>query len=131
MSFRQVRTPWLSFVEELRVVLKAPDRVSMVLGLDRILRRTKRRCHKLLRKLHDSLQAHGAAILARGGHRPSAGRVEALNNNRDSLVRRARVYRNHAHLLLKLRFMIANPIRDDDVVQRCLGLQPPPQRQAA
>jgi len=120
-------------VEELRAVLKAPDRESMVLGLDRILRRTDRRCHKPLRKLHDSLQAPRAAILALGEHRPAAGRVEALNNNWESLVRRGRGYRNHAHLLLKLRFMIANPIRNDDGIQRflALGLQPPPQRQAA
>ena len=51
-----------------------------------------------------------------------------LNNNWESLVRRGRGYRNHDHLLLKLRFMTANPIRSDDGIKRflALGLQPPP-----
>lgn len=116
-------------VEELREVLHAPDRPSMVIGLDRILRRTEQRRHVHLRKLHDSLQAHRAEILALGEHRPATGRVEALNTNWESLVRRARGYRDHDYLLLKLRFMIANPIRDSDGIQRflALGLQPPKQ----
>jgi len=120
-------------VEELREVLKAPDRPTMVLGLDRILRRTERRCHKPLRKLHDSLENHRAAILALGEHRPAAGRVEALNNNWESLVRRGRGYRDHDRLLLKLRFMVANPIRTEDGVRRflALGLQPPARGRAA
>ncbi len=119
--------------EELRAMLKAPDRASMSEGMDHILRRTDRRCHAPLRKLHESLKSHRAAILALGEHRPAAGRVEALNNNWESLVRRGRGYRNHAHLLLKLRFMTANPIRSEDGIQRflALGLQPPPSRKAA
>ena len=105
----------------------------MIVGLDRILRRTELRCYKPLRKLHDSLNAHRAAILALGEHRPAAGRVEALNNNWESLVRRGRGYRDHDHLLLKLRFMTANPIRSDEGIRRflALGLQPPPSRKAA
>jgi len=120
-------------VEELREVLKAPDAASMAQGLERILRRTERRAHKPLRKLHDSLESHRAAILALGEHRPAAGRVEAINTTWESLVRRARGYRDHDYLLLKLRFMIANPIRKEDDVRRflALGLQPPPARKVA
>ena len=114
-------------VEELRDVLHAPDRPSMDLGFDRILRRTEQRRHVHLRKLHDSLQAHRSEILAYGQFKPSTGRVEALNNNWETLVRRARGYRDFDYLLLKLRFMIANPIRDSDGIKRflALGLQPP------
>lgn len=108
--------------EELREVLRAPNYASMALGLDRILRRTERRANRPLRKLHDSLVAHRNAILALGKHRPAAGRVEALNNNWESLVRRARGYRDHDYLLLKLRFMTANPIRKEDGVKRFLAL---------
>ncbi len=48
-------------------------------------------------------------------------------------MRRGRGYRDHAYLLLKLRFMVANPIRDEDGVKRflALGLTPPPGRVAA
>jgi len=119
-------------VEELRAVLDAPDAGSMAEGLDRILRRTERHGNKPLRKLHDSLVAHRAAILALGEHRPAAGRVEALNNNWETLVRRGRGYRDHEYLLLKLRFMVANPIRNDDGIKRflALGLQPPTRKAA-
>lgn len=119
--------------EELREVLRAPDGLSMSLGLDRILRRTERRCHKPLRRLHDSLVRHRPAIQALADHRPAAGRVEALNNNWETLVRRGRGYRNHEYLLLKLRFTVANPIRKEDGVKRflALALQPPPVRTAA
>jgi transposase len=120
-------------VEELREVLHAPDVASMAVGLDRILRRTAQRRHKPLRRLHDSLVVHRAAILALGQHRPAAGRVESLNNNWESLVRRGRGYRNHQYLLLKLRFMTANPIRKADDIKRflALGLQPPSTRKVA
>ncbi len=48
--------------------------------------------------------------------------MEALNNNWETLVRRARGYRDLAYLLLKLRFMTANPIRFADGVRRFLAL---------
>lgn len=108
--------------EELREVLRAPSRDSMAVGLQRILRRTQARCHKPLRALHESLRDHLDAILALGEHRPAVGRIEALNNNWETLVRRARGYRDHAYLLLKLRFMVVNPIRYRDGVRRFLAL---------
>jgi transposase len=119
-------------VEELRETLKAPDAASMAKGLDRLQHRTERYGNKPLRKLHDSLVAHRAAILALGTHRPAAGRVEALNNNWETLVRRGRGYRDHQYLLLKLRFMVANPIRTENGVKRflALGLEPPTRKAA-
>jgi hypothetical protein len=60
------------------------------------------------------------------------GRTEALNNNWETLVRRARGYRDHSDLLLKLRFMTANPIRTKDGARRFLALDlPAPLRHAA
>ncbi len=112
--------------EELREVLHAPDRASMKLGLDRILRRTQTRKHAPLRKLHDSLVDHYDRILALADFCPPTGRIEALNNNWETLVRRARGYRDHSYLLLKLRFMIANPIRAERGVARFLALGLPP-----
>jgi transposase len=118
--------------EELRDVLHAPDRPSMEQGLKRILRRTQARTCKPLRALHDSLRGHWPQIVALGEHHPATGRTEALNNNWETLVRRARGYRDHAYLLLKLRFMTANPIRTRDGVVRFLALGlPAPMRQVA
>jgi len=119
------RSYWI--VDELRAVLHAPDRASIEAGLYRILMRTQRRDNKHLRKLHDSLREHWNEIVALGEHRPATGRVEALNNNWESLVRRSRGHRDLDWLLLKLRFMTANPIRNERGVQRflALGLQPP------
>jgi transposase len=120
--------------EELREVLHAPDRASMEVGLQRILRRTARRDIRPLRRLHDTLNERWNEILALAEHRPPTGRIEALNNNWETLVRRARGYRDHNYLLRKLRFMIANPIRSQDGIRRflALGLTPPmPRRQAA
>ena len=94
----------------------------MAIGLDRILRRTMARKHIPLRKLHESLVDHRERILALAEHRPPTGRIEALNNNWETLVRRARGYRDHRYLLLKLRFMTANPIRSDCGVARFLAL---------
>lgn len=113
--------------EEMRVVLHAADRKTMGAGLNHILRRTQLRRHRHLRSLHDSLVRHREEILALGEHRPATGRIEALNNNWETLVRRGRGYRNYDHLLLKLRFMIANPVRSEDGTRRflALGLQPP------
>jgi transposase len=118
--------------EELRDVLHAPNRSSMEQGLKRILRRTQARSCKPLRALHDSLCDHWDRIVALAEHHPATGRTEALNNNWESLVRRARGYRDHAYLLLKLRFMTANPIRTQDGIARFLALGlPAPMRQAA
>lgn len=119
--------------EELREVLRAPNRDAMEIGLDRILRRTQLRRHKHLRKLHESLEHHREGILALGEHRPPAGRIEALNNNWETLVRRGRGYRDYDHMLLKLRFMTANPIRSQEGTQRfvALGLQTPSRRRIA
>jgi transposase len=94
----------------------------MAIGLDRILRRTQARRHKPRRRPHESLRAHRDAILALGEHRPAVGRIEALNHNWETLVRRARGYRGHAYLLLQLRFMVVNPIRYRDGVRRFLAL---------
>lgn len=97
--------------EELRAVLRSPTRASMAAGLARILRRTQRRDCVPLRKLHETLKRRLERILALGEHRPPTGRIEALNNNWETLVRRGRGYRNLDALLLKLRFMLANPVR--------------------
>lgn len=118
--------------EELREVLRAPDRQSMEIGLRRALRRTQARRHPHLRKLHDSLREHRDRILALGEHRPPTGRIEALNNNWETLVRRARGYRRHDYLFHKLRFMTANPLRHPGDVRRFLALDiAPPVREAA
>jgi transposase len=119
-------------LEELRQVLHAPDRASMSAGLMHVLRRTERRANKPMRKLHDSLEAHWNAIVALGEHHPPTGRIEALNTNWEALVRRGRGYRDLDYLLLKLRFMTANPIRDEDGTRRFLALgMTPPARIAA
>ncbi len=80
-----------------------------------------------MRKLHDSLLTHSDGIFALGAHRPPTGRIEALNNNWEALVRRARGYRNHQYLLAKLRFITANPVANDKGIRRflALGLTPP------
>ena len=119
--------------EELREVLHAPDRAAMAIGLSRILRRTARRNIKPLRRLHDTLNERWNEILALAEHRPPVGRVEALNNNWEALVRRGRGYRDHEHLLRKLRFMTANPIRTEDGIRRflALGITPPMRRRHA
>lgn len=118
--------------EELREVLRAPDRPAMEEGVRHILRRIQERRCKPLRKLHDSLRDHWDQIVALGEHHPATGRTEALNNNWETLVRRARGYRDHSYLLLKLRFMTANPIRTKDGARRFLALDlPAPLRSAA
>jgi len=114
-------------VDELRVVLKAPDDTAMAKGLWHIMCRTRRRDNVPMRKLHDSLADHMAGMLALGAYRPPTGRIEALNNNWETLVRRARGYRNHEYLLAKLRFITANPVANDKGIRRflALGLTPP------
>jgi transposase len=118
--------------EEIRAALHAPGRDAMGLAFTRILQRTERRANVPLRRLHDSLEAHLPQLYGLADHRPATGRVEALNNNWETLVRRARGYRHHDYLLLKLRFMVVNPIRSSDGIRRfkALGL-PPPLRRAA
>jgi transposase len=100
--------------EELRAVLAAPNRQAIEIGLARILRRTRFYEPRALRRLHDTLNERWNEIVALAEHRPATGRIEALNNNWETLVRRARGYRNHDYLLRKLRFMVANPIRTND-----------------
>jgi hypothetical protein len=113
-------------------VLHAPDEVTMLVGLTHVLRRTQRRDNQPMRKLRDSLQSHLPEIVALGEHRPPVGRVEALNNNWETLVRQGRGYRDLQFLLLKLRFAIANPIRTEHGIGRFLALGlPTPYRQAA
>jgi len=108
--------------EELRSALQAPNRKAMEKGLQRVLRRTQSRRHKHLRKLHESLLDHQEEILALGEHHPPTGRIEALNNNWETLVRRARGYRDYQYLLLKLRFMTVNPVRTVSGTERFLAL---------
>lgn len=132
LSYNRTLARAYQIKEELREVLHAPDRPSMEAGLQRILRRTQQRACKPLRKLHDSLRDHQERIVALGEHHPSTGRTEALNNNWETLVRRARGYRDHSYLLLKLRFMTANPIRTKEGARRFLALDlPAPLRYAA
>ncbi|HVJ19708.1 MAG TPA: ISL3 family transposase [Polyangiaceae bacterium] len=119
-------------VEELRAVLRAPDGKSLYDGLWRILRRTERRDNVPMRKLHESIKAHLDQIVALGELRPPTGRIEALNNNWETLVRRGRGYRNHAYLLAKLRFITANPVRNSAGIKRFLALGiPTPTARAA
>jgi transposase len=127
LSFNSTLARAYQIKEELREVLGAPDRDAMAIGLARILRRTQRQDIRPLRRLHDTLNERYNEILALAEHRPPVGRIEALNNNWETLVRRARGYRDHDYLLRKLRFMTANPIRSDDGLKRfvALGLTPP------
>jgi hypothetical protein len=73
------------------------------------------------------LLRHWSELLGLADHRPATGRVEALNNNWETLVRRSRGHRDLDYLLLKLRFMVANPIRSANGVARfrALGLPAP------
>jgi transposase len=120
-------------VEELRAVLHAPDRESMSDGLWHVLYRTEKRSNVPMRKLHDSLLEHFDEIVALGEHHPPTGRIEALNNNWETLVRRGRGYRNHDYLLRKLRFLCANPVHNRAGVRRflALGITPPVPARAA
>lgn len=122
LAFNPVLARAYQIKEELREVLRAPDRATMEVGLQRILRRTQARRHVPLRKLHESLLNHRERILALAEHHPATGRIEALNNNWETLVRRGRGYRDLDYLLLKLRFMTVNPIRDRHDMARFLAL---------
>lgn len=113
-------------VDELRAVLKAPDDTTMAKGMWHVMCRTRRRDNVPMRKLHDSLAEHMPGILAFGAHHPPTGRIEALNNNWETLVRRARGYRDHEYLLAKLRFITANSVATDGGIRRFLALGLPP-----
>ena len=96
------------------------------------MKRIERRDNVPMRKLHDSLAAHFDEIVALGLEHIPTGRIEALNNNWQTAVRQGRGYRDLQLLLLKVRFMTANPIRDDDRVRRFLALGlPTPYRSEA
>lgn len=120
--------------EQLRDVLRAPTCDDMARGLRTVLRRTARRTNIPMRKLHDCLRERFDAIVALGEHHPPTGRIEALNNNWETLVRRGRGYRDLPRLLRLLRFIAANPIRSAIGIERflALGAIPPfPSRLAA
>jgi transposase len=114
-------------IEQLREALKAPDEDTLAEAIWPVLQRTARRSNVPMRKLHDSLIAHMDGILALARHRPPTGRIEALNNNWETLVRRGRGYRDHQYLLRKLRFITANPVRTRAGILRflALGITPP------
>jgi transposase len=108
--------------EELRDVLAAPDETSMAEGMEHILRRTQRRSNVQMRKLHESLRNHLPQILALGKYRPPVGRIEALNNNWETLVRMARGVRDYEYLRRKLRFITVNPLQTKQGVRDFLSL---------
>jgi len=113
--------------EHLRDVLQAPTRAEMAAGLASVLRRTARRANVPMRKLHDTLRTRFDAIVALGEHHPPTGRIEALNNNWETLIRRGRGYRDLDGMVRRLRFMIANPVRNRLGIERFLaiGATPP------
>jgi transposase len=112
LSFNEKLARAYALKEMIRaVVTGAADAVEMLRGLTAIYRRTSRSSLAPLRKLEASLRAHEPGLLALAEHRPATGRVEALNNNWETLVRRGRGYRDHHYLLRKLRFAVANPLR--------------------
>jgi transposase len=111
--------------EELRGVLRAPDDTAMAKGMARILRRTQRTANVPMRKLHESLRDHMPEILALGKYRPPVGRIEALNNNWETLVRMARGYRDYEYLRRKLAFITVNPLQTEEGVRDFLALARP------
>lgn len=111
--------------EQLRDVLREPTGPLLAAGLQQLMRRIARRQNVPMRKLHDSLLTHFAAIVALGQHRPPTGRIEALNNNWETLVRRGRGYRDLTRMLRRLRFMTAHPLRQGGV-KRFLALAATP-----
>jgi transposase len=111
--------------EELRGVLGAPDENAMAVGMERILRRTQRKSNVQIRKLHESLRNHLPEILALGKHRPPVGRIEALNNKWETLVRVARGYRDYEFLRRKLAFLTVNPLQTEQGVRDFLALTSP------
>ena len=94
----------------------------MELGLEQVLRRTAGHANVPMRKLHNTLARRFDAIAALGEHRPPTGRIEALNNNWETLVRRGRGYRDFPGMMRLLRFMVAHPIRRSGDIERFLAL---------
>jgi transposase len=118
--------------EEIRAMLHAPTADAMGLAITHILLRTQRREPKALRSLHDSIERHAPQFKGLATHHPATGRVEALNTNWEALIRRGRGYRDLHAMLLRLRFMIVNPIAREDGVRRFLALGlPAPLRRAS
>lgn len=110
-------------LETLRAaVVESEDGAHMEMGLRYVLRRTQNKKNVPMRKLHESLKEHWNEIVALGEHRPPAGRIEALNNNWETLVRQGRGYRDHEYLLRKLRFRTANPVRTANGIKRFIAL---------
>jgi transposase len=109
-------------IEQLREALRAPNEIALADALWPVLRRLARRSNVPMRKLRDSLVAHRDGIIALARFRPPTGRIEALNGNWETMVRRGRGYRDHAYLLRKLRFITANPVRDSAGIKRFLAL---------
>ena len=107
--------------EQMRDVLRSTGD-DILANLDALMRRITRRDNVPMRKLHDSLRYHMPGIVALAEHRPPAGRIEALNNNWETLVRRGRGYRNLGRVLNYLRFMTINPIRNANGITRFLAL---------
>jgi transposase len=126
-SYNGTLARFYQVVEELRLALHAPTRETMGLAFTRMLLRTQRRTHQAIRSFHDSLIRHAPNLYALADHRPATGRVEALNNNWETLVRRGRGYRDLPYLLLKLRFATVNPVYTEEGTRRflALGLSPP------
>ena len=94
-----------------------------------------RRARDLARSEHVGILpgSMGARPCPGGTHRPrSAGQLPGSvpvrptdppeEPNWETLVRRARGYRDLDYLLRKLRFMVANPVRQQDGVRRFLAL---------
>jgi transposase len=71
--------------------------------ISRILRRTERRDNKPMRQRHDSIERYWQKIVAPREHHPPTGRIEALKNNWETLVRRTRGYRARLRFRLRLR----------------------------
>ncbi|HEY3444926.1 MAG TPA: transposase [Myxococcales bacterium] len=117
--------------EELRGVLAAPNEIAMAEGMRHILRRTQRKGNVQMRKLHESLRNHLPRILALGKYRPPVGRIEALNNNWETLVRMARGIRDYEYLRRKLSFLVVNPLRTEVGVRDFLALGRMPTAKAA
>jgi transposase len=106
--------------EQMRDVLRStPD--DILVNLDALMRRIQRRANVPMRKLYDSIRQHMPAIVAFVQHRPPAGRIEALNNNWETLVRRGRGYRNLGRVLNYLRFMTINPTRRAEGITQLLA----------
>lgn len=109
--------------EQLRdLVLHAPDGHALADGLRAVLRRLRRSSLPPMRKLAEALDERLPELMLLADHRPPTGRIEALNNNWETLVRRGRGYRNHDYIASKLTFMIANPLRTLDGVRSFAAL---------